>query len=74
VRSSRRVRPSSSISATYWHVGRRREARFQWERALHQKPDKDRIAVIRDKLANGLSAANDKPTVYEKAADGKQGG
>ena len=24
--------------------------------------------------ANGLSAANDKPTVYEKAADGKQGG
>ena len=30
--------------------------------------------MIRDKLANGLSPANDKPTVYEKAADGKQGG
>jgi Flp pilus assembly protein TadD len=63
------------LGDAYWHVGRKREARFQWERALNQKPDKDRLPVIKDKLANGLSAANDKPTVYEKpAADGKQGG
>ena len=62
------------LGAAYWHVGRRREARFEWERALHQKPDKDRLPVIKDKLANGLSAANDKPTVYDKAADKKQGG
>jgi tetratricopeptide (TPR) repeat protein len=62
------------LGDAYWHVGRRREARFEWERALNQKPEKDRVAVIKDKLANGLSAANDKPTVYEKAADKKQGG
>jgi len=62
------------LGDAYWHVGRRREARFQWERALHQKPEKDRVSVIHDKIANGLSAANDKPTVYEKAADSKQGG
>jgi tetratricopeptide (TPR) repeat protein len=62
------------LGDAYWHVGRKREARFQWERALNQKPDKDRLPVIKDKLANGLSAANDKPTVYEKAADTKQGG
>jgi tetratricopeptide (TPR) repeat protein len=62
------------LGDAYWHVGRFREARFQWERALNQKPDKERLPVIKDKLANGLSAANDKPTVYEKAADGKQGG
>jgi tetratricopeptide (TPR) repeat protein len=62
------------LGDAYWHVGRQREARFQWERALNQKPDKDRLPVIKDKLANGLSTANDKPTVYEKAADGKQGG
>jgi tetratricopeptide (TPR) repeat protein len=62
------------LGDAYWHVGRFREARFQWERALNQNPDKDRLPVIQDKLANGLSAANDKPTVYEKAADGKQGG
>lgn len=62
------------LGDAYWHVGRKREARFQWERALNQKPDKDRLPVIRDKLDNGLSAANDKPTVYEKPAEAKQGG
>ena len=36
--------------------------------------DKDRLPVIKDKLENGLSAANDKPTVYEKPAEAKQGG
>ena len=30
--------------------------------------------MIKDKLENGLSAANDKPTVYEKPAEAKQGG
>ncbi|WP_428685293.1 tetratricopeptide repeat protein [Reyranella sp.] len=62
------------LADAYWHVGRRREARFQWERALHQKPDKDRLPIIQDKIANGLNSSNDKPTVYEKAADSKQGG
>jgi tetratricopeptide (TPR) repeat protein len=62
------------LGDAYWHVGRRREARFQWERALHQKPDKDRPPIIKDKLANGLNPGNDKPTVYEQAADKKQGG
>jgi tetratricopeptide (TPR) repeat protein len=62
------------LGDAYWHVGRFREARFQWDRALNQKPDKERLPVIKDKLANGLNPGNDKPTVYEKAADGKQGG
>jgi tetratricopeptide (TPR) repeat protein len=61
------------LGDAYWHVGRFREARFEWNRALNQKPDKDRIPVLLDKVSNGLSAANDKPTVYEKAADKKQG-
>ena len=59
------------LGDAYWHVGRKREARFEWQRALNQKPEKDRLPVIQDKLANGLSAANDKPTVYEKAAEKK---
>jgi tetratricopeptide (TPR) repeat protein len=62
------------LGDAYWHVGRLREARFQWSRALNQKPDKDRIPVILDKVSNGLNPTNDKPTVYEKAADRKQGG
>jgi tetratricopeptide (TPR) repeat protein len=59
------------LGDAYWHVGRKREARFEWQRALNQKPEKDRLPIINDKLANGLSATNDKPTVYEKAADKK---
>ena len=59
------------LGDAYWHVGRKREARFEWRRALNQKPEKDRLPILQDKMANGLSAANDKPTVYEKAADKK---
>jgi tetratricopeptide (TPR) repeat protein len=59
------------LGDAYWHVGRFREARFEWRRALNQNPEKDRLPVIQDKLANGLNASNDKPTVYEKAADKK---
>jgi tetratricopeptide (TPR) repeat protein len=62
------------LGDAYWHVGRFREARFEWRRAVNQKPDKDRLPVLQDKLANGLNASNDKPTVYEKAAEKKQGG
>jgi tetratricopeptide (TPR) repeat protein len=62
------------LGDAYWHVGRYREARFEWQRALNQKPDKDRLPILQDKLANGLNASNDKPTVYEKAAEKNQGG
>lgn len=62
------------LGDAYWHVGRRREARFEWERALNQKPEKDRVPILKDKLANGLNPGNDKPTVYEKPGDKKQGG
>ena len=64
------------LGDAYWHVGRKREARFEWERALNQKPEKDRISVLKDKLANGMNASNDKPTVYEKGGvePKKQGG
>ena len=62
------------LGDAYWHVGRFREARFQWNRALGQKAEKDRIPALLDKVSNGLNPGNDKPTVYEKAADKKQGG
>lgn len=38
------------LGDAYWQVGRRREARFQWERALRQNPEADRIGPIKDKL------------------------
>ncbi|MBL4806665.1 MAG: tetratricopeptide repeat protein [Rhodobacteraceae bacterium] len=39
-----------------WMVGRKREARFQWRRALSFDPDEIDLERIRDKLANGLDA------------------
>jgi len=35
-------------------VGRRNEARFQWERALALEPENDQIGKIKTKLRNGL--------------------
>jgi len=62
------------LGDAYWHVGRFREARFEWLRAINQKPDKDRLPILQDKLDKGLNSSNDKPTVYEKAAEKNQGG
>ena len=43
------------LGDAYWQVGRRREARFEWERALRQKPEADRIEPLKQKLDNGLT-------------------
>lgn len=40
----------------YWRLGRHREARFQWERALLFKPEPEDEAAIRKKLEQGLPA------------------
>jgi predicted negative regulator of RcsB-dependent stress response len=39
-----------------WKVGRQREARFQWHRALSYGPEAGAAVRIRDKLARGLDA------------------
>ena len=38
----------------YWSIGRKNEARFQWNRALILEPEKDQIPVIKRKLRVGL--------------------
>ena len=42
------------LGDAYWKVGRRLEARFQWERALSLEPEKDQIPAITRKLNDGL--------------------
>jgi len=42
------------LGDAYWRVGRHQEARFQWHRALSLDPEEDQIAIIGDKLENGL--------------------
>jgi tetratricopeptide (TPR) repeat protein len=42
------------LGDVYWQVGRKREARFQWQRALYFKPEPDEILVLEQKLLHGL--------------------
>ncbi len=38
----------------YWHLGRRKEAKFQWQRALGGEPDEVLEGALMQKLAHGL--------------------
>ena len=43
------------LGDAYWRVGRKHEARFQWERALHLEPEEEgMIGKIEEKLSSGL--------------------
>lgn len=42
------------LGDVYWAVGREREARFQWQRALSFGPEEDEAVRIRRKLEIGL--------------------
>ncbi|MBU2091440.1 MAG: tetratricopeptide repeat protein, partial [Alphaproteobacteria bacterium] len=46
------------LGDAYWKVGRRVEARFQWQRVLTLKPeDAELEASVQRKLADGLAAS-----------------
>ena len=42
------------LGDAYWRVGRKLEATFQWAHARDMKPDKDVLATVQKKLAEGL--------------------
>ena len=44
------------LGDVYWMVGRKREAEFQWSRALSFKPEEKEAERIRSKLDLGLDA------------------
>lgn len=53
------------LGDAYWRVERTTEARFQWQRALANKPEKDVAEALKVKLDKGLPAfagVTDKPT------------
>jgi tetratricopeptide (TPR) repeat protein len=54
------------LGDAYWRVGRKLEAVYQWNRALVYKPEDADIPRIKDKIANGLPAAEE-PKAAEKA-------
>jgi Flp pilus assembly protein TadD len=43
------------LGDAYWRVGRKIEAKFQWQRALTFKPDQATAAIITKKLESGLA-------------------
>lgn len=43
------------LGDAYWKVGRRLEARFQWERAKNHSEDQEQIKVIEAKLESGIT-------------------
>jgi len=53
------LRPADAVinehlGDAYWRVGRRNEARFQWQRALTFGPDEELIPIIKKKIIEGL--------------------
>jgi hypothetical protein len=42
------------LGDAYWKVGRRLEARFQWQHAKDSEPEPDDLKKIEAKLADGL--------------------
>jgi tetratricopeptide (TPR) repeat protein len=48
------VTTNDHLGDVYWRLGRKKEARFQWERALIFKPDAKTQAIIEDKIKNGM--------------------
>ena len=47
------------VGDAYWQVGREREARFQWRRALSLDPEEHQIEIIQRKLDDGLITDGD---------------
>ena len=45
------------LGDAYWRVGRKLEARYQWQRALDLKPDEKQAAALQAKLNDGLTGA-----------------
>lgn len=46
------------LGDAYWQVGRRLEARFQWQHALANDPEEKLKLALQDKLALGLTVAS----------------
>jgi len=42
------------LGDAYWRIGRKLEAKFEWQHALSLKPDKDQEPLIRRKIEAGL--------------------
>ena len=59
------------LGDAYWRVGRKLEAKFQWQHAKDNKPEPDDLKRIEGKLVNGLPEL---PPLVKPADNSKAGG
>jgi len=55
------------LGDVYWRLGRKTEARFQWNRALSYAPEPKQVGSINKKIKDGLSEPTP-PTMAISAA------
>lgn len=63
------------LGDVYWRLGRKKEARYQWERALVFKPTAKQEQEIRDKIERGMAdvpASRSMQTVEDKLRSAQQ--
>ena len=58
------------LGDAYWRVGREVEARYQWQRALSNKPEKEVAEGLNSKIAKRLPAFTQSVFAYSWAAGG----
>ena len=56
------------LGDAYWRAGRQLEATFQWAHARDMKPDKDVLASVQKKLAEGLPPLDGKTAAEPQTA------
>ncbi len=61
------------LGDAYWRVGREDEARYQWQRALTFKPEKDIADELNKKISSGLPPTG-KPAPASKEVRGERAG
>jgi tetratricopeptide (TPR) repeat protein len=54
------------LGDVYWKVGRRLEAKYQWQQALTLKPEQDLVPTLKEKIASGLPETAGTKSVEER--------
>ena len=60
------------LGDAYWRIGRKLEAKYQWQQSLTLKPDKDLIATVDKKLKDGLAARRRPRRRIRASAEGRR--
>ena len=54
------------LGDAYWRVGRKLEAKYQWQQALTLKPDDDQTVALKQKIKSGLTETADTKSAQDR--------